>query len=64
MNKNNRKHIKKNTFETNLIRLISSLIFFLILAVLVLYYSSIKSMYSEQLEKSNESVTEQVAISF
>lgn len=64
MHKNNRKRIKKNNFETNLIRLTSSLILFLILAVLVLYYASIKSMYSEQLEKSNESVTEQVAISF
>lgn len=55
---------RKKSFETNLIRLISSLLVILFLSVIVLYYSSIKSVYSEQLEKSNDSIIEQVAISF
>jgi len=57
-------HKRKTNFEANLIKLISLLLVILFLSVLVLYYSSMKSMYSEQLEKSNESIVSQVAISF
>lgn len=57
-------HKRRTNFEANLIKLISLLLVILFLSVLVLYYSSMKSMYSEQLEKSNESIISQVAISF
>lgn len=60
----NKKIKRRKNFEASLTRLISSLLIFLFLSVLVLYYSSIKSMYSDQLDKSNESVIGQVAISF
>jgi Response regulator containing CheY-like receiver domain and AraC-type DNA-binding domain len=59
------KHGKKGkSFEESLIKLISSLLTVLFLSVIFLYYSSIKSIYSEQLIKSNDSIIEQVAISF
>lgn len=60
----NKKFKRQKNFEASLIRLISALLIFLFLSVLILYYSSIKSMYSEQSKKSNDSVIEQVAISF
>ena len=55
---------KEKNFETKLIRLISLLLAILFLSVIILYYSSMKSMYSEQLEKSNDRILQQVAISF
>ena len=55
---------RKKTFETNIIRLISILLVILFLSLIVLYYSVMQSMYSEQLEKSNNNVIEQVGISF
>ena len=54
---------RKKTFETNIIRLISILLVILFLSLIVLYYSVMQSMYSEQLEKSNNNVIEQVGIS-
>lgn len=55
---------RKKTFETSIIRLISTLLVILFLSLIILYYSVMQSMYSEQLEKSNDSVIEQVGISF
>lgn len=55
---------RKNTFEANIIRLISSLLVILFLSVIALYYSVMQDMYSEQLKKSNDNVIEQVGISF
>lgn len=44
--------------------MISTLLVILFLSSIVLYYSVMQGMYSEQLEKSNDSVIEQVGISF
>ncbi len=44
--------------------MISTLLVILFLSVIILYYSVMQGMYSEQLEKSNDSVIEQVGISF
>jgi AraC-like DNA-binding protein len=60
----NKRSKRKKNFESSMIRLISSLLVVLFLSVIVLYYSVMQGMYSEQLKKSNDSIIEQVGISY
>lgn len=56
--------VKAPNIQKKLIQLISFLLLCLITVNIILYYFSMRSTYTEQLEKSNDSIIEQVAISY
>lgn len=55
---------RDKSFDSKIIRVISFLLVILIISIAAMYYSNMRQMYSVQLKQTNDSLTEQVAVSY